>query len=180
MSRVKSKSENEKLGWPLLVRIECMRCGLLRSMIPGVYHSVRLSVFLSVTRLYTASLCKHGWTDRDPAWGVDSWVPSEHCVRRDSMQPSPNYFGHLLFLSTSSLSSPNQEYYSPALMQASWQQSPWCSEVVSVITMHLLSRWCSEVLRCTLYHGHRRRNEPKPSTWNTFYRIVFFHFLHGS
>jgi len=51
-----------------------MRCGLLRSMIPGVCQS------LSVTRLHAASLCKCRWTDRGPAWGGDSWGPEEPIV----------------------------------------------------------------------------------------------------
>jgi len=31
------------------------------------------SISLSVTRLHTSSICKHGWTDRGPAWVGDSW-----------------------------------------------------------------------------------------------------------
>jgi len=57
----------------------CMRFGLLRSMIPG-------SARLSVTRPHAASLCKHGWTDRGPAWDEDSRYP-----RNTVLDGSPDF-----------------------------------------------------------------------------------------
>jgi len=51
-----------------------MKFRLLRSMIQGVCQSV----------CHAASLFKHGWKDRGPAWGGDSWEPNEHYVRRNT------------------------------------------------------------------------------------------------
>jgi len=73
----------------------------------GACLSVCPSVYLSVTRLNSASLCKNDWIDQNPVWSKHSWGPGKHCVRRgawsptarerDSMQLSPNYFGRLFF-----------------------------------------------------------------------------------
>jgi len=68
---------------------------LLQSMISGV----------CLSRGFMHKLCKHTWMDRSPAWGGDSWGPKEHCIKwvsvsiTDSMQPSPDYFGLLLYWS---------------------------------------------------------------------------------
>jgi len=61
----------------LLVRIECMKRGLLRSMIPS-------SVNLPATRLYAASLCKQ-W---GPTWAGFCWGSKAHCIRWGSRYPT--------------------------------------------------------------------------------------------
>jgi len=80
-----------KTVW-LLGCIECMRCGL--------FH---LSICRSVC-LSRASLCKHGWTDRGPAWiGMETHGDPCNIVLEvspdfptNSIRPSPYYFGRLL------------------------------------------------------------------------------------
>jgi len=64
-----TKRVDGSLDLLVLGHIECMRCGLLRSMIPA---SVSLSV--SVTRAGWAKR-KNGWTDRRSVWGGDAWRP---------------------------------------------------------------------------------------------------------
>jgi len=68
-----------------------------------VYKSVCLSVSHTASRGFAVQNTDEQ-IDRGPVWDGDSWGPKEHCIQResrfpsDSMRPSPNYYGYLLYL----------------------------------------------------------------------------------
>jgi len=66
----------------------------------SVNLSIYQSVYLSVTRLVSASLCKN-WLNRSRCClGEHSWGPMEHCVRCGSWSPSRGGGGTLLNFGT--------------------------------------------------------------------------------